>query len=48
MWDWKSGYNFQKIENKVQPGSISSEAGIFCAKFDQSSTRLFLLIVLID
>jgi len=40
LWDWKSGYNFQQIRSKEQPGSISSEAGIFCSKFDQSSTRL--------
>jgi pleiotropic regulator 1 len=39
FWDWKSGYNFQQIESKPQPGSISSEAGIFAAKFDRSSMR---------
>ena len=40
FWDWKSGYNFQTMESKPQPGSISSEAGIFCAEFDKSSLRL--------
>eukprot|EP01017_Pseudomicrothorax_dubius_P030250 TRINITY_DN3757_c0_g1_i4.p1 TRINITY_DN3757_c0_g1~~TRINITY_DN3757_c0_g1_i4.p1 ORF type:complete len:268 (-),score=59.20 TRINITY_DN3757_c0_g1_i4:51-815(-) len=40
MWDWKSGYNFQQLVSKPQPGSISSEAGIFAAKFDRSSMRL--------
>lgn len=40
MWDYKSGYNFQQIESKVQPGSLSSEAGIFAIKFDKSSTRM--------
>jgi pleiotropic regulator 1 len=39
LWDWKSGYNFQQISSKPQPGSISSEAGIFAAKFDRSSLR---------
>jgi pleiotropic regulator 1 len=40
FWDYKSGYNFQKIDSPVQPGSLSSEAGIFAIKFDQSSTRM--------
>lgn len=40
FWDWNSGYNFQQIQSKVQPGSLSSEAGIFAAAFDQSSLRL--------
>ena len=40
FWDWKSGYNFQQIQSKVQPGSLSSEAGIFAATFDRSSLRL--------
>eukprot|EP01016_Furgasonia_blochmanni_P003363 TRINITY_DN11319_c0_g1_i1.p1 TRINITY_DN11319_c0_g1~~TRINITY_DN11319_c0_g1_i1.p1 ORF type:complete len:298 (+),score=31.69 TRINITY_DN11319_c0_g1_i1:64-957(+) len=40
FWDWKSGYNFQQIQSKPQPGSITSEAGIFSATFDQSSLRL--------
>lgn len=40
FWDWKSGYNFQQIYSKPQPGSISSEAGVYCAEFDRSSLRL--------
>lgn len=40
LWDYKSGYNFQQIDSKVQPGSLSSEAGIFAIKFDKSSTRM--------
>jgi pleiotropic regulator 1 len=40
FWDYKSGYNFQKIDSPVQPGSLSSEAGIFAIKFDHSSTRM--------
>jgi len=40
FWDYKSGYNFQKIQTTVQPGSLSAEAGIFDIKFDQSSTRM--------
>lgn len=40
FWDWASGYNFQKIMSPPQPGSISSEAGIFEAKFDKSGLRL--------
>ena len=40
FWDWKTGYNFQRIQTTVQPGSIDSEAGIFAATFDKSGTRL--------
>jgi pleiotropic regulator 1 len=40
FWDYNSGYNFQKIDSTVQPGSLSSEAGIFAIKFDHSSTRM--------
>jgi len=40
FWDWKTGYNFQRIQTQVQPGSIDSEAGIFASTFDQSGTRL--------
>jgi len=41
FWDWKTGYNFQRIQAPVQPGSIDSEAGIFATTFDQSGSRLF-------
>jgi len=40
FWDWKSGYNFQRIQSLVPPGSIASEAGIFASTFDHSGTRL--------
>ncbi len=40
FWDYKSGVNFQTVDTKVQPGSLSCEAGIFAIKFDQSSTRM--------
>ena len=40
FWDWKTGYNFHKIQTTVQPGSLDSEAGIFMTEFDQSGCRL--------
>jgi len=40
FWDWKTGYNFQRFQAAVQPGSLDSEAGIFQMKFDQSGSRL--------
>jgi len=40
FWDWRTGYNFQRYQTIVQPGSIDSEAGIFAMTFDQSGTRL--------
>lgn len=40
MWDWKTGHCFQKLQTIVQPGSLESEAGIFCTKFDQTGCRL--------
>ncbi|KAF5394668.1 Pleiotropic regulator [Paragonimus heterotremus] len=40
FWDWKSGYNFQRLQAQVQPGSIDSEAGIFALAFDRSGSRL--------
>jgi len=40
FWDWKTGYNFQKFQAPVQPGSLDSEAGIFQMKFDHSGSRL--------
>ncbi|KAJ1557228.1 Pleiotropic regulator 1 [Nowakowskiella sp. JEL0078] len=40
FWDWKSGYNFQRAETKIQPGSLDSECGIFCSTFDMSGSRL--------
>jgi len=40
FWDWKTGYNFQRLQAPVQPGSLDSEAGIFSMTFDNSGTRL--------
>ncbi|XP_048220158.1 pleiotropic regulator 1-like [Perognathus longimembris pacificus] len=40
LWDWRSGYNFQRIHAAVQPGSLDSESGIFACAFDQSESRL--------
>jgi len=40
FWDWRSGYNFQRLQAAVQPGSIDSEAGIFASIFDKSGCRL--------
>ncbi|XP_013193615.1 pleiotropic regulator 1 [Amyelois transitella] len=39
-WDWRTGYNFQRLQAAVQPGSMDSEAGIFAMTFDQSGSRL--------
>jgi pleiotropic regulator 1 len=41
FWDWKSGYNFQRMETQPQPGSLESEAGIFASIFDRTGSRLF-------
>lgn len=40
LWDWKSGYKYQSIEGRVQPGSLSAENGIFAMTFDKSGSRL--------
>ena len=40
FWDWQTGYNFQKLQTQVQPGSLDSEAGIFTCCFDVSGCRL--------
>ncbi|RDD42499.1 Pleiotropic regulator 1 [Trichoplax sp. H2] len=40
FWDWRTGYNFQKITTAVQPGSLDSEAGIYAMAFDKSGSRL--------
>ncbi|XP_038214122.1 pleiotropic regulator 1 [Zerene cesonia] len=40
FWDWRTGYNFQRLQAAVQPGSMDSEAGIFAMTFDQSGSRL--------
>lgn len=40
LWDWRTGYNFQKLLAPVQPGSMESEGGIFSITFDKSGTRM--------
>uniref|UniRef100_A0A8D8CSL1 Pleiotropic regulator 1 n=2 Tax=Culex pipiens TaxID=7175 RepID=A0A8D8CSL1_CULPI len=40
FWDWRTGYNFQRFQAAVQPGSMDSEAGIFSMTFDVSGSRL--------
>lgn len=40
FWDWRTGYNFQRMQSLVQPGSLDSESGIFAMQFDHSGTRL--------
>ncbi|XP_017316551.1 pleiotropic regulator 1 [Ictalurus punctatus] len=40
MWDWRTGYNFQRIHAAVQPGSLDSESGIFSCVFDHSESRM--------
>ncbi|XP_058835119.1 pleiotropic regulator 1 [Topomyia yanbarensis] len=40
FWDWRTGYNFQRFQAAVQPGSMDSEAGIFSMTFDMSGSRL--------
>ncbi|KAH9641196.1 hypothetical protein HF086_004583 [Spodoptera exigua] len=40
FWDWRTGYNFQRLQAAVQPGSMDSEAGIFAMTFDNSGSRL--------
>ncbi|XP_047100416.1 pleiotropic regulator 1 [Schistocerca piceifrons] len=39
-WDWRTGYNFQRLQAPVQPGSMDSESGIFSMTFDMSGSRL--------
>lgn len=40
FWDWRTGYNFQRLASPVQRGSIESEAGILAMTFDRSGSRL--------
>jgi len=40
FWDWKTGYNFQKLQSQVQSGSLDSEGGIFTSMFDMTGSRL--------
>jgi len=40
FWDCRTGYNFQRTQSLVQPGSMDSEAGIFSMTYDLSGSRL--------
>jgi pleiotropic regulator 1 len=40
MWDYRTGYNLQRLETVAQPGSLACEAGIYDCAFDRSGTRL--------
>ena len=40
FWDYETGYAFQEVASKVQPGSLDSEAGIYAATFDASGRRV--------
>ena len=40
FFDWESGYNFQKIQTPLQPGTLASESAIFDILFDRSSLRM--------
>jgi len=40
FWDWRTGYNFHRVQTQVQPGSMDSEAGIFAMTYDLSGSRL--------
>lgn len=40
FWDYRTGYRFQQTATIAQPGSLDSEAGIYCMTFDISGSRL--------
>lgn len=40
FYDWRTGHRFQSLASPVQPGSLASEAGIFCSGFDRTGLRL--------
>ena len=40
FYDYKSGHCFQTLKTIPQPGSLDAEAGIYCAAFDRTGTRL--------
>ncbi|KAM0732198.1 Pleiotropic regulator 1 [Formica fusca] len=40
LWDWTTGYNFQRFQAPVQPGSLNSETGVFSITFDTSGSRM--------
>jgi len=40
FWDWRTGYNFQRMQTTVQPGSLDCEAAIYASAFDMTDSRL--------
>lgn len=42
FWDYEKGEVFQKVLVPVQPGSLSSENGIFDIKFDKTKSRIIM------
>lgn len=40
FWDWRTGYNFQRLKAPIPPGTIEPEAGIAALVFDRSGSRL--------
>ena len=40
LWDYRTGYNFQRMQAVAQPGSLDSETGIYACTFDKSGSRL--------
>ncbi len=36
FWDYDTGYAFQDVETRAQPGSLDAEAGIYAMSFDQT------------
>ncbi|KAL7299961.1 hypothetical protein TKK_0007277 [Trichogramma kaykai] len=40
LWDWRTGYNFQRLQVPAHPGSMSFEAAIYSVTFDHSRSRL--------
>lgn len=40
FYDYRSGHKYQDFGAIVQPGSLDSEAGVFCSAFDRTGLRL--------
>ena len=47
FWDWKTGYNFQRIQAQVQPGSLDSEAGVFAMAFDHRFVKFLSKLIML-
>jgi pleiotropic regulator 1 len=46
FWDYKTGLPYQTMTDIPQPGSLDAEAGIFASTFDQTGTRLCVVVPL--